>query len=95
VLPCSVEFFNFFSNFSDIYTTHTSTNYDLNFFQISQIFVEHINKPRLVSKMIFFDFLIFFKELQNEGGRKPRRPPRQRTGLILLYIIKALLVKQQ
>jgi hypothetical protein len=41
----------------------------------------------------FFDF--FFTEFQNEGGRKPRqpprrrpprrRPPRRRTGLILLY----------
>jgi hypothetical protein len=58
----------------------------------SQIYKHHINKPRLVSKLIFFKrFLNFFStEFQNEWGRKPRRPPpppRRRTGLILLYRI--------
>jgi hypothetical protein len=37
-------------------------------------------------KIVFFKLFQFFTESLNEGGRKPRRPPpRQRTGLILLY----------
>jgi hypothetical protein len=55
----------------------------------SQTYIQHINKPRLVSKLICFQtfFELFFTEFQNEGGRKARRPPppRRRTGLILLY----------
>jgi hypothetical protein len=56
-----------------------------------QIYIQHINKPRLVSELNFFQtfFDCLFTEFPNEGGRKPRQPPprQRRTGLILIYWI--------
>jgi hypothetical protein len=41
--------------------------------------LRYINKPRLVSKLIFFQtfFESFSTEFQNDGGRKPRLPPQR------------------